>query len=387
MEAKITTFIPYEADAKLDCSYNECMSGVPDDGWGCFIDHDAMFTTVDWFLQLQQVIKENPQYDCFTVVTNRIYNEEQAIKIDQDNHNMRYHRAVGASIQKENGSNIKDITTGAAMSGVVILIKKSAWQKCKFRPMDNGSMYGIDGLFHKDLKEKGFKVGIMLGVYVYHWYRDDALDIVAQTQNGGAVIAMPLRADGTIHIATAQFCTRSIQRGHAWRCQPGLEPNMSRNMLILKLLHETVLDGSTHLFFLDADTIPPDDALDKLIALDVDVACGVVPIFKGVPVWNVQINGDGFVTKDKLPEEPFEIKRTGAACMLVKRDVFKKLSWPYFRLNYEPPSIEAFLTGSLQKVGGDVYFCDNIIEHGFKIWADPKVQCGHQQTMNLQTFI
>ena len=32
-----------------------------DSDWVAFLDHDAIFTTNDWYLQLQQIIKDNPR--------------------------------------------------------------------------------------------------------------------------------------------------------------------------------------------------------------------------------------------------------------------------------------------------------------------------------------
>lgn len=381
---KITTFIPYDRDAKLERSYNECMASLPDDDcWGCFIDHDAMFTTTDWFLQLQDIIKANPQFDCFTAVTNRAWNKEQLIA-DYDNHDIRYHRYIGRKRQHQFRKQVNDITLSTPISGVVILLKKSAWKHCNFRKWPERKLVGVDWMLHNDLKAKGYKLGLMKGIYVYHWYRAKELKKTDSTQKDIVVIATPLRADGVINVSTAQFCAEAMKSGHEWRNLPALEPNMSRNMLALKIMHDTELCNATHIMFLDADTAPPEEAIDLLLAHDKDVVCGVVPIVRIRPVWNVQLN-DSFI--NELPAELFEIKRTGVACMLIKKEVFHILSYPFFCIDYSMPSIDMFVNEITQKTGGDFYFCDNLNKHGYKIWADPAVRCKHFQTNDIGNFM
>ncbi len=166
---KIYTHIVYDLDKDLGRAYNEFMKQLPNDSdWACFLDHDAMFTTHDWFAKLHLVIESNPQYKCFTAMTNRIGNSEQIVKGYEHNHDIAVHRVVGAEQWQEHNTNVKDATNAHAISGVVMLIQKLAWKKAG--GFKHGFL-GVDNDFHVRLTKTGFKTGIMRGVYVYHWYR------------------------------------------------------------------------------------------------------------------------------------------------------------------------------------------------------------------------
>jgi len=186
----IRTFIPYapkEHDRDLAWTYNEYMRGLPsDDAWGCFIDHDAVFTTSDWCSQMETIISQNPEYSCFTAMTNRAYASWQIPEgVNSINHDIRYHREIGKSLQEANGKRVNDVTGCAnlpappptsPLSGVVILYQKRAWKQVPFRLMQPGRLTGVDNLLHLDLRDKGFKVGLMTGIYVYHWHRADGVN-------------------------------------------------------------------------------------------------------------------------------------------------------------------------------------------------------------------
>ena len=64
----IYTHIPYapkESDKNIGFAYNKFMEMLPSEGdWGCFLDHDAMFTTKSWYKQLNDII-EDKNYDAF----------------------------------------------------------------------------------------------------------------------------------------------------------------------------------------------------------------------------------------------------------------------------------------------------------------------------------
>ena len=72
-----------------------------DDDWACFIDHDAMFTTSNWMNQLHDIIHKNPSIGAFGARTNRVgYSWQLLGNIDVDNHDIKYHRAIGQHLQK-----------------------------------------------------------------------------------------------------------------------------------------------------------------------------------------------------------------------------------------------------------------------------------------------
>jgi len=164
-----TAYAPEGMDKDLGNTYNDYMKLLPDDAWACFLDHDAMWMTPDWYKQLEEIIERNPRYGCFTCMTNRIGNPEQLVKgVDQDNHDIVYHREIGKKLQSQHSTEIENITNKHCMSGVVMLVKKSAWEKGGgFKE----GFLGVDNDFHTRLSSVGVEIGLMKGLYIYHWYR------------------------------------------------------------------------------------------------------------------------------------------------------------------------------------------------------------------------
>ena len=167
----------------------------------------------------------------------------------------------------------------------------------------------------------------------------------------------------------------------------GTDGCINRNMIILHFLAEK--SDATHLLFVDADTVPSKNAIDLLLGMNVDIACGIVPVYKATKTfWNVmpvdESVAEGFMPKDSLTlsSKPLLVRKAGPACMLIKRNVLEKLSFPYFRNDCEKiGSVTNFLM-RLPYTAGDFYFCEQIMKAGFEIWAQPKVRCGHYSTLN-----
>ena len=176
----IYTHIPYtpkELGTNLGYAYNKFMEMLPDDDdWGCFLDHDAMFTTSNWYNQIADIIRNNPDVGVFGARTNRIASQHHLVgNIDVNNHDIKYHRRIGKYIQTKWYSDVllldSEKTKEAGLSGVVILIQKRIWSK--LGGFKTKGFLGVDNDIRYRADEKNVKVGIMNGVYVYHWYRAD----------------------------------------------------------------------------------------------------------------------------------------------------------------------------------------------------------------------
>lgn len=155
----------------------------------------------------------------------------------------------------------------------------------------------------------------------------------------------------------------------------------ARNQIV-----EYFLKGSfTHLFFIDSDTIPPRDALERLLSHDKDIVSGLTPILRLDPKEGLVTHDNCFTHKDIDPNGNVEkthiairntglkeIFRCGAACLLIKRGVFETLSKPYFTFIYNADGTE-------HTRSEDINFCDKAIEHGFEIYADTDVVCQHSK--------
>lgn len=435
----IKTFIPYAPDRDLAKAYNECMGGLSDGDWGCFIDHDAMFTTADWLPQMEAIIKANPEYSCFTVTTNRAYASWQIPEgVNGINHDITYHRSVGKGLQEANGNRVNDVTGCANLpapphtspfSGVVILLKKSAWKQVPFRLMEPGRLTGIDNLLHIDLRDKGFKVGLMTGIYVYHWHRADgvnradipaaqsievpkqvkylpdgfewaqdtatlpeetgmdiemARDKISKVKGGPfIVIGVPLPNDRELDVCTCLWVEHKKRRSNMMAFyEPSRFASHGRNTIIWKILE--YLPGVTHVFFIDKDVIPPVDAIERLLAHDKDVIVGATPIFKDQPVWSVMKydpdekidNIFNPVKYAELPDNLFRAHHFGGTTCLIKRHVLEKMEYPWYQDVFAPGAI---------LLGQDLYFTAKAKQFGFELWCDPSVKCEHVRASAMKT--
>lgn len=164
-------FCPPEKGKNLGFAYNSFMNLIRDDDWACFLDHDAMFTTDDWYQQLQSYTKmENRKIGLLTAVTNRIGNQEQRFfqndSIESLDHDFYFHRKIGRRVFLTNGLNIKEARS--PVSGVLLLISKKTWRSVG--GFCDGFL-GVDNDIDKKVRKVGLKVYIAEGLYVYHWYR------------------------------------------------------------------------------------------------------------------------------------------------------------------------------------------------------------------------
>lgn len=144
-----------------------------------------------------------------------------------------------------------------------------------------------------------------------------------------------------------------------------------------------IMEPFTHLFFVDSDTLPPPDAIQRLLDMDKDIATGVTPILHydaEKMVWGTLDNC--FTHQDKDDDKAIrthaierntgikKIWRCGGSCLMIKREVFEKLEKPYFMFEYNED-------GTQHTRSEDLRFCDKATEAGFEIWCDTSMVCNH----------
>ena len=140
----------------------------------------------------------------------------------------------------------------------------------------------------------------------------------------------------------------------------------------------------THLLMIDSDTIPPYDALPKLLRHDVPVLSAMVSIvgynskekkweFYDNTYQDRETDANGVVTQTNIAIRDTglqKIFRCGAACLLIKREVLEALKPPYFRFDMNEERTK-------HTRSEDIYFCDQVRDAGFDIYAETDVHCGH----------
>lgn len=157
-----------------------------------------------------------------------------------------------------------------------------------------------------------------------------------------------------------------------------------------EIVEEFLKSDCTHLFFVDSDTIPPEDALDKLLAIDSDIATGITPI---IELDQNRVNdSSGFYKRSNIlgmddqlvqPETGIvDAKGTGGACLLIKRHVIEKMSKPLFRFIYKDCHPDGVDFGTKKDMmSEDYYFCAKALNEGFSIKCDSSIVCRHQKSI------
>lgn len=170
---QIFTMTPFAKDRNLGGAYNECMALLPDGGWAAFLDHDAGFTTREWYGQICEAVAFQPRA-MFTAMTNRIASSwQRAAESDPNNHDMAYHRKLGAARLAKR--TLLDATTTKGIGGVLMVISKEAWRDVGgFVP----GMFCVDHNMHFAHAKAGRSVYVIESLYLYHWRRANGDTIV-----------------------------------------------------------------------------------------------------------------------------------------------------------------------------------------------------------------
>jgi GT2 family glycosyltransferase len=158
---------PYDLDKNLGKAYNESMKYYNDEDWIVLMDYDTLFLTPTTVKHIARYIELYPETGLFTCFTNRIANREQMLKRKCDERDsIKIHIDIAKSLEK---NLYKATRLTKLISGFLMVIKKSTWNKFKFR--EDMMCLGVDHDYHEQLNEAGMKVLRMDGLYVFHIYR------------------------------------------------------------------------------------------------------------------------------------------------------------------------------------------------------------------------
>jgi len=163
-------FTPYSIEKNLGEVYSNYMSLIPnDDDWGCLLDADTMFLTPNFGHQIQDIINkyQNDNVGLFTCYTNRIGNLEQCYRgqISEDS-DIKNHKKIALEIQKSNYDKVKPLNH--FISGHLMIIQKKVWKTLEF---DKKGLLAIDNKISYRVLRNGYKILLMEGVYIFHYYR------------------------------------------------------------------------------------------------------------------------------------------------------------------------------------------------------------------------
>jgi hypothetical protein len=143
-----------------------------------------------------------------------------------------------------------------------------------------------------------------------------------------------------------------------------------------------------YMLWIDSDNIFSIDNFVKLYNMQKEIASGLYLMQDGqhyatVKDWNedhFKKHGSfEFLTPSKLKEykQPFVVDYTGFGFILIKKGVFEKLKYPWFR-----PLWKQF--GNVTEFTmEDVSFCHLVKEQGINVWVHPDVIVKHEKKVLL----
>jgi hypothetical protein len=146
--------------------------------------------------------------------------------------------------------------------------------------------------------------------------------------------------------------------------------------------------GITHTLWIDSDTVFPLSCfLTMLGNFELDIVTGLVKTREneGYAVYTMD-NYDEKAQRFKPwtgsvdPEDgyPFEVEHTGMAFTMIKTEAFHAVGYPWFR-----PVFGKVVTGPLatdyrdEAFTEDTGFMSLAKQKGYRVWADPRILCGH----------
>lgn len=161
---KLRFIEPWSSALNIGGSLNEIINDLPDDCHVVSRDQDTLFLNSKIGHQIEQIIKDNPQYDVITCMTNRIGIKEHCQSGMFDDPNISTHIDISSGLWECYGTNCTDTHIAP---GMLMIFHKSVWQKHKF---EANSIF-FDKIFSKKVIASGGKIGLAKGLYLLHLYR------------------------------------------------------------------------------------------------------------------------------------------------------------------------------------------------------------------------
>lgn len=196
-------------------------------------------------------------------------------------------------------------------------------------------------------------------------------------------ILFAVPTDGKIKAQTVLHLAHISQHPNVvYNAVVGSPIDQVRNKIVRTMFAD---DTYTHVLMMDSDMIPPVNAVDKLLEMDTPMACGIYPLLisgsitSSVVEKNEQFPEGHFLTDWADKTGPFEVDAAGTGLVLIKREVFETIPWPWFR----------FVEGkeNNKRVGEDIFFSRKAAKFGYKYMAHPEVVCGHIKEVNLLDIV
>lgn len=137
-----------------------------------------------------------------------------------------------------------------------------------------------------------------------------------------------------------------------------------------ELVHYALVNGADLIFFIDADNLFTDTAIDRLFKVMIEEKADLVTgiyFQKGKPYNPLlrEYKHGGYFTIENPPlGKIIKIDGCGMGHVLIKAEVFKKLKYPWFKFSYEKWGEKDI------QLSEDLYFCREMMRAGMKMVCD-----------------
>ena len=173
---------------------------------------------------------------------------------------------------------------------------------------------------------------------------------IAFFTNGYPHVDAAIRARDLAHRHGAGF-SRSIGEPFAFR----------RDQFVRWFLES----DASHALFLEGEVVPPEDALDRLLATGAQIATAVYPQWVDDRLCtNVQMRADT-TWSDAVPPKRVPVSRCLLGCLLVSREALQQISPPWF---FSTMTASRFVTD-------DEWFSAAVARAGLSILCDGTLVC------------
>lgn len=163
-----------------------------------------------------------------------------------------------------------------------------------------------------------------------------------------------------------------------------LEIGVARNVCVEHVLN--IKPRPEFIFFIDDDVLVPWDGLIRLFEQKLPIVAGMYYL-KGSPSYPLLWREDGKMGYlrpgvDFKVGDLVEVLGTGCGCLLVRTEVFEKVSRPWFKTG--PSKTE--VVGMDQHTEDAFFFKKVAVETDYKVYVDTAVKCGHEDRTTGRIF-
>ena len=157
---------PFSIEKNIGKAYNEYMETIPDGDWVCIRDGDSLFMTPDWGKQIADIIERHGNdFKLISCTTNRLRGKHQLYQNTfSEEPNISKHVQIANHLHEDY---YDEVQATMSIAGLCMIFNKDTWKHCNFK---EHSIH-FDSEFCLDIRNKGGKIGIAKGLYLFHLYR------------------------------------------------------------------------------------------------------------------------------------------------------------------------------------------------------------------------